>query len=163
MDVGATRLLVRRNNMTDSTMKESSRFIPTTRLAAYDVSNKKGQDMGRVQNFVVDMQTGRIAFAIVSFEGFLGITDKWFAMPWGALEWHQETSKFILDMPEEVLKNAPGIHKDKWIDEVNKWQEDKDLALIASYYASYGYKSYLGIAQEVSAEKAEHEVVVGVS
>jgi sporulation protein YlmC with PRC-barrel domain len=45
-------------------------------LAQYDVVNKKGDDMGQVQTFVVDMHEGLIAFALVSFGGFLGITDK---------------------------------------------------------------------------------------
>ena len=63
-------------------MDESTRFIPTSRLKTYDVVNKQGQDMGQVQTFVVDMVVGRIAFVVVSFEGFLGISEKWFAMPW---------------------------------------------------------------------------------
>jgi sporulation protein YlmC with PRC-barrel domain len=63
-------------------MKQSTRFISANRLKQYDVINKIGQDMGQVQSFVIDMVAGRIAFVVVSFEGFLGISDKWFAMPW---------------------------------------------------------------------------------
>ncbi|MCX6003024.1 MAG: DUF1508 domain-containing protein [Chloroflexi bacterium] len=129
-------------------MSKSVRFVPTIRLKQYDVVNEKGQDMGQVQTFVVDMREGLIAFVIVSFEGFLGISDKWFAMPWGALKWHPQTMKFILDMPEEVLKNAPGMHKDKWLEEIGKWQEEKDLELLDRYYTTYGYESYLGIVQQ---------------
>jgi uncharacterized protein YegP (UPF0339 family) len=69
-------------------------------------------------------------------------------MPWAALKWHPETKKFILDMPEEVLKNAPGMHKDKWLEEIDKWQDEKDLELLDRYYTSYGYESYLGIIQQ---------------
>ena len=67
-------------------MSKLVRFIPTVRLKQYDVVNKNGKDMGQVQTFVVDMREGLIAFVIVSFEGFLGISDKWFAMPWAALK-----------------------------------------------------------------------------
>lgn len=129
-------------------MSKSVRFVPTIRLKQYDVVNEKGQDMGQVQTFVVDMREGLIAFVLVSFGGLLGITDKWFAIPWGALKWHPETMKFILDMPEEVLKNAPGMHKDKWLEEIGKWQEEKDLELLDRYYTTYGYESYLGIVQQ---------------
>jgi uncharacterized protein YegP (UPF0339 family)/sporulation protein YlmC with PRC-barrel domain len=125
-----------------------ARFVPTIRLKQYDVINVKGQDMGQVQTFVIDMREGIIAFVIVSFEGFLGISDKWFAIPWAALTWHPTTMKFILDMPDEVLKNAPGMHKDKWLEEIAKWQEEKDLELLDRYYTSYGYESYMGIVQE---------------
>src|SRR4030043_333202 len=107
---------------------KSARFVPSIRLAQYDVINKEGNDMGQVQTFVVDMHEGLIAFALVAFGGMLGITDKWFALPWVALEWHPETKKFILDMPEEVLKNAPGMHKDKWLEEIDRCQEGNDLS-----------------------------------
>jgi uncharacterized protein YegP (UPF0339 family)/sporulation protein YlmC with PRC-barrel domain len=127
---------------------KSARFVPSIRLVQYDVVNKKGDDMGQVQTFVVDMKEGLIAFALVAFGGFLGISDKWFALPWAALKWHPETKKFILDMPEEVLKNAPGMHKDKWLEEIDKWQDEKDLELLDRYYTSYGYESYMGIIQQ---------------
>ena len=137
---------------------KSARFVPSIRLAQYDVVNKKGEDMGQVQTFVVDMHEGLIAFALVAFGGFLGITDKWFALPWVALEWHPETMKFILDMPEEVLKNAPGMDKDKWLEEIDKWQEEKDLELIDRYYTYYGYDSYLGIVQKMVAKRGRRKV-----
>jgi uncharacterized protein YegP (UPF0339 family) len=130
-------------------VSKSARFVPSVRLAQYDVVNKKGEDMGQVQTFVVDMREGLIAFALVSFGGFLGITDKWFAMPWAALEWHPKTQKFILDMPEKVLKDAPGMDKDKWLEEIDKWQKEEDLELLDSYYTRYGYESYRGIVQQV--------------
>jgi uncharacterized protein YegP (UPF0339 family) len=130
------------------TRSKSTRFEPTIRLRQYDVINKKGEDMGQVQTFVIDMHHGLIAFALVSFGGFLGITDKWFALPWAALAWHPKTQKFILDMPESVLKNAPGMHKDKWLEEIDKWQKEEDLELLDRYYTSHGYESYKGIVQK---------------
>ena len=139
-------------------MSQSVRFIPTNRLKQYNVVNKKGQDMGQVQTFVVDMREGLIAFALVAFGGFLGITDKWFAMPWGALKWNPETMKFILNMPEEVLKNAPGMHKDEWVTEIEKWQKEKDLELLDRYYTSHGYESYMGIVQEAITKRGRHKV-----
>jgi hypothetical protein len=140
----------RRNDMSS----KSTRFVPSIKLARYDVVNKEGDDMGQVQTFVVDMREGLIAFALVAFGGTLGITDKWFALPWGALKWHPETMKFILDMPEEVLKNAPGMHKDKWLEDIDKWQKEEDLVFFDSYYANHGYESYLGIVRRVSTKRA---------
>ena len=127
---------------------KSARFVPSSRLEQYDVVNKKGDDMGQMQNFVMDMREGLIAFALVSFGGFLGISDKWFAIPWAALKWHPETKKFILDMKEEILKEAPGMDKDRWLEEIDKWQKEEDLELLDHYYTSHGYESYLGIIQK---------------
>ncbi len=116
-------------------MKESTRFIPTNKLEQYDVVNKKGQDMGQVQNFVVDMVAGRIAFVVVAFGGMLGISDKWFAMPWDILTWSVENKKFILDMSNETLKEAPGMDKNKWPNEIN-------FDLVAKSYSHFGVAPY---------------------
>jgi len=116
-------------------VSKSTRFIPSNRLEQYDVINKKGEDMGQVQTFVVDMIAGRIAFVVVAFEGFLGISDKWFAMPWEILKWSVDNKKFILDMTKESLEKAPGMDKDKWPDEIN-------FDLIAKAYSHFGVAPY---------------------
>jgi uncharacterized protein YegP (UPF0339 family) len=137
---------------------KSARFVPSVRLAQYDVVNKQGEDMGQVQTFVIDMHEGLIAFALVAFGGFLGITDKWFALPWVALEWHPKTMKFILDMPEETLKNAPGMDKDKWLEEIDKWQEGQDMECVDRYCTYYGYSSYLGVVQKMVEKRGRLKV-----
>jgi uncharacterized protein YegP (UPF0339 family) len=137
---------------------KSARFVPSVRLAQYDVVNKKGEDMGQVQTFVIDMREGLVAFALVAFGGILGIDDKWFALPWVALEWHPQTMRFILDMPEEVLKNAPGMDKNKWLEEIDKWQEGEDLKTLDRYYTYYGYSSYMGIVQKMIEKRGRRKV-----
>ena len=116
-------------------MKQSTRFISANRLKQYDVINKTGQDMGQVQSFVIDMVAGRIAFVVVSFEGFLGISDKWFAMPWAILTWSDENKKFILDMPKADLEKAPGMDK-------NNWPENIDFEMVAKTYSNFGVAPY---------------------
>ena len=139
-------------------MAKLARFVPTIKLKQYDVVNKKHEDMGQVQTFVVDMHEGLIAFVLVAFGGTLGFGDKWFALPWDALQWYPETMKFVLDMPEEVLKNAPGMHKDKWMQEIETWQKEEDLAELDHYYGQHGYKSYLGIVRLVSIHRGRRKV-----
>ena len=127
-------------------IKQSSRFIPSNRLEQYGVINEKGQDLGQVQNFVIDMVTGRVAFAIVSFvtrdgkeilgeKGIFGLSDKWFAVPWEILAWRPDKNKFLLEIKREVLEKAPGMNKDKWMDEIDlDW-----LAKNSLHYGRYPY------------------------
>jgi uncharacterized protein YegP (UPF0339 family)/sporulation protein YlmC with PRC-barrel domain len=136
---------------------KSARFVPSIRLEQYDVVNQKGDDMGQVQTLVMDMREGLIAFALVSFGGTLGFGDKWFAMPWAALKWHPTTMKFTLNMQEEVLKNAPGMDKDTWLEEIEKWQEDQDMELLDRYYTSHGYEPYMGIVQQRITKLGSHK------
>ena len=113
----------------------SARFIPTNKLEQYDLVNEKGKDMGQVTTFVADMFTGRIAFAIVAFGGFFGLTDKWFAVPWEIMAWSPTTKKFVIDMPHKILETAPGMNKDTWMAEVNEdW--------LAKCYIHYGLAPY---------------------
>ena len=116
-------------------MQKSTRFIPTSKLERYDLVNEKGQDLGQVQNFVIDMLAGRIAFVVVAFGGMLGISDKWFAMPWEIMTWSPGKKKFSVDMPQNVLQTAPGMHKDRWLEEINSdW--------LAAAYLHYGLAPY---------------------
>jgi uncharacterized protein YegP (UPF0339 family) len=139
-------------------MAALARFVPTIRLEQYDVVNKKHEDMGQVQTFIIDMHEGLIAFVLVAFGGTLGFGDKWFALPWDALQWYPETKKFVLDMPEEVLKNAPGMDKKEWLQEIEQWQKADDLAAIDHYYGQHGYRSYLGIVSLVALKRGRRKV-----
>lgn len=100
--------------MKEGVIKSPPTLVSTDRLAFYNVVNKDDEDMGQTRLLLIDLCAGKVAFALVSFEGFLGISDKWFAIPAELLGWSVSHSKFILDLPRSVLEKAPGIDKDKW-------------------------------------------------
>jgi sporulation protein YlmC with PRC-barrel domain len=80
-----------------------------------DVENPKGEDLGDIKDVVIDRATGRIAYAVVSFGGFMGLGDKLYAVPWGAFS-QAATDKdtFILDIDKERIKNSPGFDQNNW-------------------------------------------------
>jgi hypothetical protein len=63
---------------------------------------------------MLDVPSGRVAYAVLSSGGFLGIGDKLFAIPWSALTLDADNKCFILNIDKERLKNAPGFDKDHW-------------------------------------------------
>lgn len=132
---------------------KSARFVPIVKSARLAIANKNGEDLGQVQTFVVDVRERLIAFALVSFGVFKGISDKWFALPWVSLEWNPGLEKLILDMPEEVVKNAPGMNKDKWFEEIDRWRDRGELKTIDRYYTYYGFSSYLNIVKQMIEKK----------
>jgi sporulation protein YlmC with PRC-barrel domain len=79
-----------------------------------DVHNKADEDIGDISDLVVDTNTGRITYAVLSYGGFLGMGDKLFAVPVGALATKADDNKFVIDVTKERLKNAPGFDKDNW-------------------------------------------------
>ncbi len=115
-------------------------LMPTRRLAAYDVVNGAGEDLGQVQEFMIDMTSGRVAYAVVAFGGTLGLSDKWIAMPFEALCWVPDRNKFTVDLKREVLEQAPGIDKDKWPDHYL----DSDTGWMNDLYNHYSCKPYWG-------------------
>ena len=76
------------------------------------VKNLQGQDLGRIKEFMIDANDGRIEYAVLSYRGLLG--EKLFAIPWDALELDKSTKTFKLNADKEKLRNSPGFHKDHW-------------------------------------------------
>ena len=94
-------------------------------LMGDDVKNAAGEDLGKLEEIMVDVETGRISYAVLSFGGFLGFGDKLFAIPWSALELDTENECVILNVAKERLENAPGFDKDNWPDFSNRaWGAD---------------------------------------
>jgi sporulation protein YlmC with PRC-barrel domain len=83
-------------------------------LLGNDVYNKDGEKLGDVKEFMVDMASGRVAYAVLSFGGLLGLGDKLFAVPWAALSLDTVNKRFSLNVPKGVLKDAPGFDKERW-------------------------------------------------
>lgn len=78
------------------------------------VLNLQNEDLGEIQDIMIDVASGRIAYAVLSFGGLLGIGDRLFAIPWNALTLDADRECFVLDIAKETLKNAPGFDKDHW-------------------------------------------------
>jgi hypothetical protein len=83
-------------------------------LADTEVVNREGEKLGTIDEIMLDVLLGRIAYAVLSSGGFLGIGEKLFAIPWGALTWDTENQFFILDVSKDRLERAPGFDKDHW-------------------------------------------------
>ncbi len=83
-------------------------------LLGNDVYNKDGEDLGDIKEFMIDMASGKVAYAVLSYGGVLGLGDKLFAVPWPALKLDTVNKRFTLDVVKGILKDAPGFDKDKW-------------------------------------------------
>jgi len=78
------------------------------------VVNAEGENLGEIKAIMLDVQNGRIAYAVLSFGGFLGMGTKMFALPWSALTLDADAKRFVLEVPKERLATAPGFDKDHW-------------------------------------------------
>ena len=99
------------------------------------VVNYKGEDLGKIEEVMIDLDRGRVAYAVLSFGGFLGMGDKLFAIPWQAFSVDTTNKRLVLNADKELLEKAPGFDKDNWPDMA-------DLSLGSTLYGYYGYKPY---------------------
>jgi sporulation protein YlmC with PRC-barrel domain len=100
----------------DTTSRTYRRVMSATSLAGDRVYNRAGDDLGKLTDIMIDVPTGRIAYGVLSFGGFLGMGDKLFAVPWKRLSVDEDNKRFILDVSKETLERAPGFDKDNWPD-----------------------------------------------
>lgn len=109
--------------------------LSATSLIGNGVVNPEGEDLGKVEDIMMDIRAGRVAYVVLSFGGFLGLGDKLFAVPWDALALDTNRKVFVLNVKKETLKNAPGFDKDNW-----PLTGDSDW--LASIYQFYGFEPY---------------------
>src|ERR1700722_8311595 len=118
-----------------STGKRYRRVMSASSLTGDRVVNLAGEDIGKINEIMVDTPTGRIAYAVLSFGGFLGMGDKLFAIPWSRLTLDEDRKVFVLDVDREMLESAPGFDKGSWPDMADRsWGQE-----IYSYYRSTPY------------------------
>ena len=78
------------------------------------VVNPQGETIGEIEEIMLDVRGGRIAYAVLAVGGFLGIAQKYFAIPWHAFTMDTDNHRFVLDVDKERLSKAPGFDKDHW-------------------------------------------------
>ncbi len=94
-----------------------SRVVSASKIVGEVVVNHLGENLGRIHELVVDARSGRLAYAVLSFGGFLARGNKLFAMPWKAIEFSNKQNKFVLNVDRYRLETAPGFDRDaEWPD-----------------------------------------------
>jgi sporulation protein YlmC with PRC-barrel domain len=115
--------------------KRYRRVLSASTLAGDHVQNSAGEDLGKVNEIMIDIPSGKVAYAVLSFGGFLGMGNKLFALPWSALKLDEGKKCFVLDVDKKKLENAPGFDKDNWPDMADtSWG-----TRIFSYYGAVPY------------------------
>jgi sporulation protein YlmC with PRC-barrel domain len=109
-----------------------------TTIIGDHVRNAAGEDLGKIEDLMIDLESGQIAYAVLSFGGFLGMGDKLFAIPWRALTVDIENKMFVLNVDKKKLEAAPGFDKNNWPDSAN-------TTWLNEVYTYYGYDPYWDI------------------
>ena len=123
------------------------RVLGASTLEGDKVKNTANEDLGKVNKIMIDIPSGRVAYAVLSFGGILGMGDKLFAVPWNALSVDEDQKCFIMDVDKRTLETAPGFDK-------NDWPDMADPAWGAEVFQHYGATPYW--EEEYPEEKTRH-------
>lgn len=131
-------------------MTATPHVLPSNTLVGDRVRNAEGEDLGTIEELMIDLHSGRIVYVVLSFGGILGIGDKLFAIPWSALSLDPDDNQIVLNVKRASLENAPGLDKEQWPS-----MADRDWGV--EIYNHYGYTPLL------ARESAEVSVTQGSS
>ena len=108
------------------------RDMRTSELIGMNVRNAQGQDLGEIQDVVLDVNNDRVHYAILSFGGFAGLGDKLFAYPVRMFGLGPDERSLTLNVSKEQLENAPGFETRRW----PRWnvREDTYRADVERYF-----------------------------
>ena len=96
--------------------RDRSGVLKASDLIGTKVQGTDGKNLGNIKDLVINPEDGDIQYAVLDFGGFVGIGDKYFAVPWEALHFDRENNRLALDLHKKDLKDAPGFDKNNWPD-----------------------------------------------
>ena len=99
-------------------------------VAGDSVKNSAGENLGRIEDLVIDVQSGRVNYAVLSFGGFLGIGDDHYPLPWQSLKYDTSLGGYVTGVTETQLKGAPHYRNDNtW-----NWSDPSRTRAVNDYY-----------------------------
>jgi len=132
---GSTGARIQGSGTYANTSGPGPRLMTASTLTGDKVVNRGGETLGDIDEIMLDVPRGRIAYAVMSAGGVLGVGEKLFAIPWQALVLDTDRHCFVLDVPKERFKDAPGFDKDHWPEQADEqWHRD-----LHAYYGAAVY------------------------
>jgi sporulation protein YlmC with PRC-barrel domain len=102
-------------------MERETKLLETSRVPGTPVFSMSHDNIGEVDELVVDTETGKVRYGILSFGGLLGIGKRYFPIPWRAMRWHPELGGYVVGITQAQLESAPGYDPKSW--ENRDWEK----------------------------------------
>lgn len=88
---------------------ETQSLISADKVEGTEIYNLQGKHLGEVETVMIDKLSGKVAYAVVAFGGFLGLGEHRRALPWSILEYNTELEGYVLKAEDEVLRKIPDV------------------------------------------------------
>lgn len=112
------------------TTDETNRLISSERVEGTAVYDRKGERLGTVHHMMIDKYTGQVAYAVMSFGGFLGMGEKYHPLPWKILDYDTYLGGYVVDLDRSRLEGAPSYGTS----DLPKWSDRTYTSRIDDYW-----------------------------
>ena len=109
---------------------ETRRLISADKVEGTTVYNTSGEKLGSIESVMIDKLSGRVAYAVMSFGGFLGVGDRHHPLPWQVLHYDVGQGGYVVDLNKQVIEGAPSFGTDQDVD----WEDQKWGKQVHDYY-----------------------------
>ena len=122
------------NRSSPGSVRERHDLIGSDRVEGTNVYRSNGDKIGEIERVMLEKVSGRVAYAVMAFGGFLGMGEEQHPVPWQGLTYNETLGGYELNISDEELKNAPKYATgEEW-----KW----DAARGRTVYGYYGVPPY---------------------
>ena len=112
---------------------ETDRLIASNKVEGTAVYDRQGERLGSVYNFMVDKRSGQVAYAVMSFGGFLGLGQSYHPLPWRVLTYDTGQGGYVVDLDKDRLRDAPSYSGS----EAPDWSDPSYGRRIDDYYGPF--------------------------
>lgn len=109
---------------------ETRSLIAASKVEGTNVYNRRGESLGSIYDVMLDKRSGRVAYAVMSFGGFLGMGERYHPLPWAVLDYDERQSGYVVDLDKKRLENAPSFG----VNETPDWANRDYARRIDEYY-----------------------------
>jgi PRC-barrel domain len=105
--------------------RETVSLIGSDKVEGTAVYGADDNKIGTVQRVMIDKVSGQIAYAVVSFGGFLGMGEEYYPMPWSKLDYDTDLGGYRVDVTEDQLRGAPKFSRSTDWDWSNRTNDER--------------------------------------
>lgn len=110
--------------------EETRKLIAADKVEGTTVRNRAGEKLGSIENVMIDKLTGKVAYAVMSFGGFLGIGDRHHPLPWSMLTYDTGKGGYVVNLDKKTLEGAPTYGEKERVN----WEDEAWGRKVHDYY-----------------------------
>ncbi len=112
-DLGDNRDGLGRDRTDDVTADETGTLISADKVVGTAVYDASGERLGTINSIMLNKRSGKVAYAVMSFGGFLGIGERYHPLPWNVLTYDERKSGYNIQHSADDLRRAPNYSRDE--------------------------------------------------